>query len=44
LYKNRKDAAQKEKPCTKQYRNNTKHRIHVIENKNTKNIKRILKT
>jgi hypothetical protein len=44
LHKNRKETAQEEKQYTKQYRNNKKHRIHKIENKNTKqktNVKRI---
>jgi hypothetical protein len=33
LYKNRKEAAQKEKKYTKQYK---KHRIHKIGNNNTR--------
>lgn len=32
--KNRKETAEKEKQYTKQYKNNTKHRLHKIENKN----------
>jgi hypothetical protein len=46
LYKNRNETAQKEEQCVEQYKNSTEHRIHKIENKNTKrkaNIKRKLK-
>jgi hypothetical protein len=40
LYKNRNERAQKEKQCIKQYKNNTEHRMHKIENKNTKQNKK----
>ena len=36
LYKNRKETVQNEKKYTRQYENNTKYRIHKMENKNTK--------
>jgi hypothetical protein len=36
LKKNKKETAQKEKQYTKQYKNKTEHRMHRVENENTK--------